>query len=381
VCNAASCVSGCYVGGVFYGAGAPNPTNACQSCQPATTTTAFSNVRDGTSCGSTTASCFSGACQAPPSCSAPGAGTTNCGASSQSCCASLEVAGGTFSRTYGPANDGGLADPAQVSGFRLDKYDVTVGRFRTFVTAWNNGSGWTPPAGSGKHAHLNGGSGLANSAAPGTFEPGWSTANDSNIAPTASNLSATNCNYSTWTPTAGSQENLPADCINWYEAYAFCIWDGGFLPSEAEWEYAAAGGSQQRLYPWGSTDPGTASQYAIYGGEDTYYCYYPSGTLAPCSGLASIAPVGTPALGAGLYGQLDLAGEMWQWALDWQASFAGPCIDCADTSPSYYAVMRGGYFSESTGYIQAEPRYSDSPTSRASYELGGPHGFRCARTP
>ncbi|MGO9835775.1 MAG: SUMF1/EgtB/PvdO family nonheme iron enzyme [Polyangiaceae bacterium] len=33
------------------------------------------------------------------------------------------------------------------------------------------------------------------------------------------------------------------DCVNWYESYTFCIWDGGFLPSEAEWEYAAGGGS------------------------------------------------------------------------------------------------------------------------------------------
>ena len=73
------------------------------------------------------------------------------------------------------------------------------------------------------------------------YETGWQSSDDSNIDPTDANLlcAAT----ATWTHTAGAQENLPIDCVNWYEAYAFCIWDGGFLPSEAEWEYAAAGGS------------------------------------------------------------------------------------------------------------------------------------------
>jgi formylglycine-generating enzyme required for sulfatase activity len=37
------------------------------------------------------------------------------------------------------------------------------------------------------------------------------------------------------TSSAGSKENLPINCVNWWESYAFCIWDGGFLPSEAEW--------------------------------------------------------------------------------------------------------------------------------------------------
>jgi formylglycine-generating enzyme required for sulfatase activity len=45
------------------------------------------------------------------------------------------------------------------------------------------------------------------------------------------------------------RERLPIICVNWCEAYAFCIWDGGFLQSETEWKYAASGGSKQRECP------------------------------------------------------------------------------------------------------------------------------------
>jgi len=198
---------------------------------------------------------------------------------------SLEVTGGGYYRTYDPVvYDGGMyiptlaadggpageADPATVSTFRLDKYLVTVGRFRQFVNAWNDGNGYAPRADSGKHTHLNGGEGL--NATGGGYEPGWVATDDSIIAPTNANL-ACRPQYDTWTNTAGSQENLPINCVNWYEAYAFCIWDGGFLPSEAEWEYAAAGGGQQREYPWGSAAPGTANQYAIYAGGNGNDCH------------------------------------------------------------------------------------------------------------
>jgi|SRR5580704_4705762 sulfatase modifying factor 1 len=112
-----------------------------------------------------------------------------------------------------------------------------------------------PAAGSGKHAHLNGGRGLRSAADPTSYEPGWGPSDDANVSPTDAHLSS--CSpAATWTPSPSGSENLPINCVDWAEAYAFCIWDGGFLPSDAEWEYAAAGGSEQREYPWGSALPG-----------------------------------------------------------------------------------------------------------------------------
>ena len=284
--------------------------------------------------------------------------------------------GGSFDRTYANSGDGGTgeADPASVSGFRLDKYSVTVARFRQFVTAWNNGSGYLPADGSGKHAYLNGGMGLMNSGAPGTYEAGWSAANDSNVAPTTTNL---DCAYmtnqpTTWTASPGANDNRPMNCVNWYEAYAFCIWDGGFLPSDAEWGYAAAGGSEQREYPWGSTPPGMANQYEI---ND---CYYPSGSHN-CTGIANIAPVGTATLGVGKWGQLDLLGDVMQWVLDVGGTnkLVDPCSDCAYTSPPNSGfVLRGGsyYFGSSPG--SSATRGGDISTVRDTI-----YGFRCARAP
>jgi sulfatase modifying factor 1 len=320
----------------------------------------------------------------PPSCAPGGAGMTNCGPGgmgNESCCTSLEVEGGTFFRTY--AYDGGAvtgqADPATVSTFRLDKYVVTVGRFRQFVKAWNGGAGYVPPAGAGKHAHLNSGLGLANSGSPGTFEPGWVVADDAQIDPSDENLSCdtpppgiVSPTYTTWTPSPGSHESLPIDCPNWWEAYAFCIWDGGFLPSETEWEFAGAGGDEQREYPWGSTDPGTLTQYAIYD------CDYPGPAVGECTGVANFAPVGTPKLGAGLWGQLDMAGEVFEWSLDQYAPYVDPCVDCAYLATVPYRVVRGGTFWMAEIFLEPAYRTSQPPTYR-SHDLG--LGFRCARAP
>ena len=311
----------------------------------------------------------------PASCAPGGAGMTDCGATGESCCTSLEVDGGTYYRTYDTLGeslpDGGWtdeADPAAVSGFRLDKYLVTVGRFRQFVAAWNGGAGYLPAEGSGKHTHLNAGQGLVNSGPTLGSEPGWVASDDAYVAPLDTNL---NCDliYATWTSSPATQEDLPINCVTWQEAYAFCIWDGGFLPSEAEWEYAAAGGSQQLEYPWGTANAGTNNQYAIYG------CDYPSGT-GTCSGVANIAPVGTATQGGGFWGQLDMVGEVWEWGLDWYASYANPCIDCAYVTVAFDRVVRGGYFDDNASYLLPADRGRDPATNREYY-----NGFRCARAP
>jgi sulfatase modifying factor 1 len=303
-----------------------------------------------------------------PSCRTGGDGLSNCGPNRESCCTSLEVPGGTFYRSY--TNDGsgpaGEADPATVFGFRLDKYVATVGRFRQFVSAVN--AGWLPAAGSGKHTHLNGGRGLADSSNPGAYEQGWATAGNGGIAPTSANLGC-HAGYSAWTDAPGGQETLPMTCIDWYEAYAFCIWDGGFLPSEAEWEYAAAGGPQQRAHPWGLAAPGTGDQYAIYG------CLYPGGS-GTCTGAENIAPVGTATLGAGRWGQLDLDGDAWQWNLDFSATYVNPCVDCANLTGGVYREVRGVTYDDPATGLTPPGRGAGTPTARDDGL-----GVRCARAP
>jgi sulfatase modifying factor 1 len=311
-----------------------------------------------------------GSSGALPNCGSGTDGVTNCkpgGIGSESCCTSSDVTAGTFYRTYTAGTASSYADPATLSAFRLDKYLVTVGRFRQFANAWNGG--YRPGAGAGKHTYLNGAQGLQNSAGSG-YESGWDAASWNDTAaidPTCGSVA------DTWTATPGSQENLPINCVNWWQASAFCIWDGGFLPTEAEWEYAAAGGSEQRKYPWGGTAPGLANQYAIYGdGESS--CYYPSGTAAPCTGVANIAPVGFAAQGAGRFGQLDLVGEVFEWNLDWFAKYS-VCTDCAYLTSTSNRVMRGDLLNNVTTLVPSN-RFDVNPAFRA-VNLG----FRCARPP
>lgn len=244
----------------------------------------------------------------------------------------------------------------------MDVYEVTVGRFRQFVEA-GKGTQTAPPAdGSGANPNL-AGSG---------WQSGWNT---ELAATTAALMAGLKCHstYQTWTDSPGENESRPIDCVTWYEAFSFCIWDGGRLATEAEWHYAAAGGSEQRWYPW-STAGGTSIDCT----HASYDCPNNScgNGIHGCQ-ATDIIVVGTKPGGKGRWGQADLGGNVSEWALDGYAAYQNPCNNCANLTDTSNRVFRGGTF-------------SSQPPGLSSYQRGGISapwfrsngtGVRCVRTP
>ncbi len=288
------------------------------------------------------------------------AGLASCG--TESCCAARLLPAGTFPR--GRSNSGndasvdGASDEqpehaATLSAFELDAYEVTVGRFRNFMTAYR--AGWRPTAGDGA---LQGSTGAAS---------GWAPAFTANLAtgatrfPTSGAVAA----LSTWTPSPSGSESLPINHVDWYQALAFCIYDGKRLPTETESEYAAAGGSENRLYPWGSG--------ASDGSQATSGCWK----------LDCLTPVGAHSAGTGKYLTYDLASSVYEWVFDFSnpsqyvtlaAGCSGlSCVQLSDVSGGKRR-LRGGAVSSNTAYFRAAFRFDDSP-----YASDWRYGIRCAR--
>lgn len=277
------------------------------------------------------------------------------------CCAANLVPGGSFYRSYDEVIYTDKTHPATVADFKLDVYEVTVSRFRRFVAAY---PGSLPAAGSGKNPN--------NASDPG-WDPNWTGNLPASQASLSAELAACSSDH-TWTSAPGNNESRPINCVTWLEAFAFCIWDGGRLPTDAEWNYAAAGGSEQRVYPWsvpptsGTIDPSYAS----------YNCTGDGSLGGYCSPL-DIITVGSKPLGDGKWGHADLAGNVEEYVLDAYVEPypTTPCVNCADLTPGLSRRSRGGNYYNNQMSVVVAAHYK----SASMYQGGEWYGFRCARNP
>ena len=109
--------------------------------------------------------------------------------------------------------------------------------------------------------------------------------------------------------TIGGLENHPVVHVCYHDAVAYCKWANKRLPTEAEWEYAARGGLENNIYPWGNEhiDKGLPKANSWQGS-------FPNiNTLK--DGFVTTSPIKTYTSNG--YGLFDMAGNVWEWTSDW----------------------------------------------------------------
>ena len=159
----------------------------------------------------------------------------------------------------------------------------------------------------------------------------------------------------------------PVVCVDWSQARAFCAFVGGRLPTEAEWEKAARGPDDARALPWGDVWDPSRLNWGETGGPGS------------SDGHAQTAPVGSYPEGVSPYGVHDMAGNVWEWTLDWfdegfyaRAAEKNPLNETA----TRYKVLRGGAWSFAGNGARVAYRHFGAPEG-----VDDGVGFRCVRYP